>query len=142
MIKHEILLDTDIILDFFFDRKPYSDDTAEILNYCCKKVVKGYVTPVIVSNVYYLLRKKNKKEEVINCIQGLMMFIEVINIDKDTIMQALASEFNDFEDGLQYFSALDYGQIDYIITRNKKDFRKSALPVMTQSEFLGYIQTI
>lgn len=60
-----VLIDTGVILDFFFDRKPYSKDAATILSFCESKKLKGYVTPVIFSNTYYLLRQKaHRGEEV------------------------------------------------------------------------------
>ena len=62
---HKILVDTDVILDFFFDREPFSENAAKILSLCEMKKVTGYVTPVIVSNVYYLLRQTAKHEKVI-----------------------------------------------------------------------------
>ena len=60
-----ILIDTDVILDFFLDREPFSENAAKILSLCEKKEIIGFVTPVIVSNVYYLLSQKGKQEKVI-----------------------------------------------------------------------------
>ena len=40
---------------------------------------------------------------------------------------ALSSDFSDFEDAIQYYTALD-NKLEIIITRNKKDFKKSKLP--------------
>lgn len=61
----KVLIDTDVILDFFFDREPFSTDASKILSLCEKREVIGFVTPVIISNVYYLLRKTAKHEKVI-----------------------------------------------------------------------------
>ena len=57
-----IVIDTDVILDFFLDREPFSENAAKILSLCEKKEITGFVTPVIVSNVYYLLSQKGKQE--------------------------------------------------------------------------------
>ena len=131
-----ILIDTDVILDFFFDRKPFSDDASQILNLCEKNKVKGFVTPVIVSNIYYLLRKTAHHSNVIESLKTLMNIIDISNIDKDTILLALNSDFKDFEDALQNFSAQKDSQINIIITRNIKDFKSSKLSVMTPEIFL------
>lgn len=96
-----ILIDTDVILDFFFDREPFSENAAKILSLCEKKIIIGYVTPVIISNVYYLLSQKGKQEKVIDKLKMLVSILEVLVIVKNSMLVALNSEFKDFEDALQ-----------------------------------------
>ena len=131
-----VLIDTDVILDFFFDREPFSENAAQVLSLCEKKIVIGYITPVILSNVYYLLSQKGKQEKVIEKLKALVSFLEILNIDKNAIITALNSEFKDFEDALQNFSAEQNGTINTIITRNTKDYKKSNLGVITPEDFL------
>lgn len=133
---NKILIDTDVILDFFFDRKPFSDDATKLLMLCEKKIVSGFVTPVIVSNLYYLLRKTAKHEKVIENLKMLINIIDISKIDKATILEALKSEFKDFEDALQNFSAQYDKEIKVIVTRNVKDFKESRLSVMTPETYL------
>ncbi len=134
-----ILIDTDVILDFFFDRKPFSDNAAKVLSLCESKEITGHVTSVIISNVYYLLRQTAKHEKVIDKLNQLISITEVLTTDKETIKQALNSSFKDFEDALQNFSAQMNGDIDVIVTRNIKDYRNSALGVMTPENYLKII---
>ncbi|NMH26273.1 type II toxin-antitoxin system VapC family toxin [Flavobacterium solisilvae] len=131
-----VLIDTDVILDFFFDREPFSENAAQVLSLCEKKIVIGYITPVILSNVYYLLSQKGKQEKVIEKLKALVSFLEILNIDKNAIITALNSNFKDFEDALQNFSAEQNGTINTIITRNTKDYKKSNLGVITPEDFL------
>ena len=131
-----ILIDTDVILDLFFDREPFSENAAKVLSLCEKKAVIGFVTPVIISNVYYLLSQKAKQEKVIEKLKILMSILEVLVIDKNAIIVALNSEFKDFEDALQNYSAELNGEIDIIITRNTKDYKKSKLGIMNPENFL------
>ncbi len=131
-----ILIDTDVILDLFFDREPYSENAAKVLSLCEKKAVIGFVTPVIISNVYYLLSQKAKQEKVIEKLKILMSILEVLVIDKNAIIVALNSEFKDFEDALQNYSAELNGEIDIIITRNTKDYKKSQIGIMNPENFL------
>lgn len=131
-----ILIDTDVILDFFFDREPFSENAAQVLSLCEKKIIIGYITPVILSNIYYLLSQKGKQEKVIEKLKSLISFLEILNIDKNVIITALNSDFKDFEDALQNFSAEQNGTINTIITRNIKDYKKSNLGVITPEEFL------
>lgn len=132
----KVLIDTDVLLDFFFDRKPYSEDSTQILNLCAEKELKGYITPVIISNVYYLLRKTANHNKVVDKIKQLLTIVDVIKMDKNVVLNALNSGFNDFEDALQNFSAIEYGQISIILTRNIKDFKKSELAVLTPEIYL------
>ncbi len=132
----QILIDTDVLLDFFFDRKPFSKYATEVLNLCEKKKLSGYTTPLIISNVYYLLRKTAKHDIILEKIKQLLNIIDIINIDKNVVFNALNSEFKDFEDALQNFSAIENGEIKIILTRNIKDFKKSKLAILTPETYL------
>ena len=131
-----ILLDTDVILDFFFDRKPFSEHSAKVLSLCESNEIKGFITPVILSNLYYLLRQTSTHEKVIDNLSQLISITEVLVIDRTSIIQALNSSFRDFEDALQNYSAESSGFINLIITRNLKDFKNSSLSVMTPENYL------
>ncbi|WGK94426.1 MULTISPECIES: type II toxin-antitoxin system VapC family toxin [Flavobacterium] len=72
-----ILIDTDVILDFFFDRQPFSENAARIFSLCESKEIKGYITPVIISNVYYLLRQTASHEKVIEKLKLLVAITEI-----------------------------------------------------------------
>jgi predicted nucleic acid-binding protein len=131
-----ILIDTDVILDFFFDRQPFSENAAKIFSLCELQEIKGFVTPVIISNVYYLLRQTAKHEKVVEKLKLLVSITEILVIDKAIIVQALNSPFKDFEDALQNYSAEFDTEIDIILTRNTKDFKNSLLAVMTPDNFM------
>jgi len=134
-----VLIDTDVILDFFFDRKPFSDNAAKVLSLCESREIKGFITSVIISNVYYLLRQTSTHEKVIGKLMQLVTVTEVLTTDRDVIIKALNSNFKDFEDALQNYSAELNGQIDLIVTRNIKDFKNSSLGVMTPGNYLKTI---
>ena len=132
----KVLIDTDVILDFFFDRKPFSDHAAQILALCESNEITGFITSVIISNVYYLLRQTAPHEKVIKKLLQLTSIIEVLTTNKTIIIKALNSGFKDFEDALQNFSAEISGEIDLIITRNIKDFKNSSLGILTPENYL------
>jgi predicted nucleic acid-binding protein len=131
----KILIDTDVVLDFFFDRQPFSEYAAKILSLCELKEIQGFITPVIYSNVYYLLRQTSAHEKVIEKLNQLVSITEVLLIDRNAVVQALNSKFKDFEGALQNYAAEDHGQIDLILTRNIKDFKNSSLSVMTPESY-------
>lgn len=134
-----ILLDTDVILDFFFDRKPYSEHSANLLSLCELNKIKGYITPVILSNIYYLLRQTASHDKVIEKLSQLLNITEILSIDRTSILLALNSKFKDFEDALQNYSAEINGNISIIITRNLKDYKNSSLSVMSPENYLKTI---
>lgn len=136
----KILIDTDVILDFFFDRQPFSEEASQILSLCESKKLNGFVTPIMISNIYYILRKTAKHEKVIEGLKSLMDIVDVAVITKNTIVDALNSNFKDFEDALQNFSAQDKKDINIIITRNIKDYKTSSLSVMTPETYLKTIK--
>lgn len=135
-----VLIDTDVVLDFLFDRKPFSADAARILSLCEKGEMKGFVTPIMLSNIYYLLRKAATHKKVIETLKTLLTIIDVAPTDKMAVWAALNSAFKDFEDALQHFSAQNQSAIRIIITRNIKDYKTSTLSVMTPETYLQMVK--
>jgi predicted nucleic acid-binding protein len=135
----KVLIDTDVILDFFFDRKPFSEYSTQVIGLCETKKIKGFVTPVIYSNVYYLLRQTAKHEKVIEKLKQLLTITDVLTMDREVVSNALNSGFKDFEDSLQNFAAIKNGEIDVILTRNLKDFNKSEIGILTPESYIKSI---
>ena len=132
----KVLIDTDVLLDFFFDREPFAEYATEILSLCEENKLRGFTTPVIISNVYYLLRKNTKHDIIVEKIKQLLSIIDIIKMDRNIVINALNSEFKDFEDALQNFSAIENEEIKVILTRNIKDFKKSELAILTPETYL------
>lgn len=135
-----VLIDADVILDFFFDRKPFSQDSSKIMSLCEKGEIKGFVTSIVLSNIAYLLRKTATQEKVITNLKMLMKFIEVTTTDKNAVLEALNSDFKDFEDALQNYSAQNSKEIKVIVTRNIRDYKTSQLSIMTPETYLKSIK--
>lgn len=131
-----ILIDSDVILDFFFDREPFADYAAEIFTLCETGQIKGYTTAVIISNVYYLLSKNAKHNLVIEKLRQLVSLIDIVKIDKTVVIEALNSKFKDFEDALQNYAAEQDPEITIIITRNVKDYQNSSIAVLSPEMYL------
>lgn len=133
------MIDTDVILDFFLDRQPFSENASKIFALCENRILIGYITPVILSNVYYILRQIARHNRVIEKLNQLLSITDVLTMDKNVVINALNSGFKDFEDALQYFAAIKKSNIDTIITRNVKDFKTSEIGVLTPE---SYVRTI
>ena len=132
----KVLIDTDVLMDFFFERKPFAKYATELINLCAEKKVEGFTTPVIIANVYYLLRKTANHSITVEKLKQLLTIIEIVSIEKNAVLDALNSDFKDFEDALQNFSAVENGEIKIILTRNLKDFKKSELAILTPETYL------
>ena len=136
----KVLIDTDVILDFLFDRKPFSEDAAQILSWCENGKIQAFVTSIMLSNIYYLLRKTAKHEKVIENLKMLLNIVDVITTNNDAVLDALHSEFKDFEDALQNFSAQNHDEIKVIITRNIKDYKRSNLAIMEPETYINLVK--
>lgn len=127
-----VFLDTNVVVDLLAKRENFYKDATKIFSLAYQKEIVIVVSPMTYATVSYLLRKnKNFKQLLYNFRQ----LSEVSLADEKVVDAALASSFNDFEDALQYHSALT-SNVEVIITRNVKDFTASRLPVVTPHEFL------
>jgi predicted nucleic acid-binding protein len=139
----DIFLDTDVIIDYMADRKPFSDNMEKVFALIENKKIKGHTSSLCFSNLFYLLCQDLSKTRTIALLKDLSGVLNILKVDEDSILKALDSEFTDLEDAIQFFTTTDYKRIDLILTRNIKDYKYSTLPVMTPETLLKtYIQTI
>jgi predicted nucleic acid-binding protein len=132
----DLFIDTDVIIDFLTDRKPFSREAAILFTLIEQKKLKGYASSLTFSNLYYVLRKFETHNKVISKLDSLSKILTIVKVEEQTIRKALASGFPDFEDSIQYFSAIENKKIDVIITRNTKDYKKSDISIMTPGDYL------
>ena len=135
----DIFIDTDVIIDFLIDREPHSREAAIIFTLIEQKKLKGYVSSLTFSNLYYILRKIESHIKVIAKLDSISRLLTILKVDQQIIKFAIASGFPDFEDSIQYNCALDYKKIDVLITRNIKDYKGSQIPVMTPAVYLKMV---
>jgi len=137
----DLFIDTDVIIDFLIDRKPHSREAAIIFTLIEQKKLKGYVSSLTFSNLYYVLRKVEPHNKVISKLDSISRMLTILKVDQQTIKDAIVSGFSDFEDSIQYNCALDYKKIDVLITRNTKDYKNSEIPVMTPADYLKTVSS-
>jgi predicted nucleic acid-binding protein len=136
-----IFLDTNVLIDFLADRKPFSLETARLFNYSIKKKVTIHVSAVSINNIYYILRQSTGHSTTMKILNELKEWTEMIDVTKDVIFKSLKSEFKDFEDSIQYNCAKCVTKIECIVTRDTKDFKLSSIPTMTPKEALTIIES-
>jgi predicted nucleic acid-binding protein len=132
----KIFLDTNVILDVMTKREPFYIDSSKVLTLVNEKIVSGYISAITISNIYYILRKLKDKETAEDFITEILESFEIIPLTKDILSQANKISINDYEDGIQFFSALDCG-CDFLITRNDKDYPKLGIRIITPAEFIN-----
>lgn len=131
----KVLFDTNIILDIALKRNPYFDDASRLFGLIDKQVIAGNITATTISDIYYISKKEKGHNETLNFIINLIKVVDVIGVDKEVTVNAIASDMKDFEDAVQE-SAAKFNEIEIIITRNKSDFKNTTLTVLTPVEFL------
>ena len=134
-MSFRVFIDADIILDLLLARQPFLPSARALFLLVQESGVEGYISPLILSNVFYLLRKSSSTQEAVAALRKLRLILRVLPMDERTVDLALASSFTDLEDALQYYAAVDQN-LDALITRNKKDYRSPELPILTAEEFI------
>tara|TARA_Y100000588_G_C14069508_1_gene845162 strand:- start:30 stop:455 length:426 start_codon:yes stop_codon:yes gene_type:complete len=135
-MNKRVFIDTNIILDLLGERDPFYEASAKLASLADKGIILLVVSPISFATVNYFLSKFESPKIAKEKLRKFKVLCEVSTIDEEIIEKGLSSNFKDFEDSLQYFSALD-SECEIIISRNAKDFQKSSLPVMTAAQFLN-----
>ncbi len=120
-MKDKLFVDTDVILDIALMRKPHFKSSAYLFSLIESRSIIGYTSSVIISNLYYIIRKIDSHKSALEFIAKLCLILKILSVDEDIVGQALTSNFNDFEDAIQYYCALS-NKANYLVTRNIKDY--------------------
>jgi len=132
----KIFIDSDVVIDFFTDRKPHVNPASELFDLNEKGEIMLHLSAVSINNIYYIVRRYLGHKKTLEVVEELTDMTEIIGTTKKEIIQALKNNFKDFEDSIQYSSALTIDGIEAIITRNVKDYRNSKIAVMTPANYL------
>lgn len=133
-----IFLDTNVILDLLAQRVPFFDSIARLATLADQKKLILVASPLSFTTVDYVLNKYESSESVLNKLRKFKIICEVCEVNEETVEKGLNSNFKDFEDSIQYYSAVQ-SNCSIIITRNGKDFKNSKIPIMTAEEYLSSI---
>lgn len=131
-----LFVDTNIVIDLFAKREPFYTEAATLFSLADTKKLYLSVSALTFANANYILLQSKKQDEAKLILRKLKLIVSVLSLDEKIVGLSLNdNDFKDYEDALQYYSALDNGA-EAIITRNLRDFKKSKLPVMTAAQFL------
>jgi predicted nucleic acid-binding protein len=131
---NSLFIDSDVLIDLLA-RRENCTEAAALMTIIMGKKVAGFTTPIVLANVDYIITKYSNKAKSRRAIKSLRKKLSILPMDEKIVDTALESEFSDFEDVMQYYAAEKHG-IDFIITRNKKDYAKGSLKVFTPQEYM------
>ena len=132
---NKVFVDTEVILDLLARRIPHFHFSAVLFTFAEMKKLELYTTPLIIANTFFILRKQLGNESAKNALRKLRILLHIIDSTESIIDKALNSDFSDFEDAIQYYTALEYG-IPVILTRNIRDYKKASIVVQTPESYL------
>ena len=134
----KILIDTNVILDVFCNRKEFVDDSLKVFKYCEANQITGCISALSVPNIVYIMRKELDGEKVKEILTTLTSLFTVIDLRESDLTKAADMDFSDYEDALQSVCATR-AKVNYIVTRNIKDFKNSTVPAIKPSELFDRI---
>ena len=131
----KVLLDTNVIIDFYEEREPFLEAAERVLLLCAEEKCTGMVSASAVTDIYFLLSKSLGKTTALDCIKKLLGFLEVAEVGGPDLYKAAAAKMPDFEDAVVAFSA-KRAKAERIITRNLRDFEGAPVPAIAPDDFL------
>ena len=136
---NKLFVDTNIVIDILARREPYFKEAATLFSMADQKQVQLAISALTIANTSYALLRQMDANQAKSILRKLRLIVSILPLNDKIVDLALNNEaMPDFEDALQYFTALENGQ-DVIITRNLRDFKGSRLPVLTAGQFLQTI---
>lgn len=134
-------VDTNILVDLVLSRQEFLPDAQRVFAIGYAGEAQLVVSALSFVNTVYLGRKyKFPMDDVLSKLRMIADFVDVADLSGQNVVDMLNSGWRDYEDATQHRSAIDE-QADCIVTRNKKDFKASTLPVLTPLEFFNSIDS-
>lgn len=133
----DILVDTNVVLDFLLRREPFYADAHSLMEQCAKDEITAYIAFHSIPNIDYILRKVATAEQRRAMLRDVCSILTVVGASHDAVLSAIArNDFSDFEDCLQMYCGLE-NNVSYIVTNNGKDFANSDIPIVTPTQMLS-----
>lgn len=136
----KVLVDTNVIIDALTSREPWKDNAEKIFIMAANHIIDMYITASSATDIYYLVRKYLHSTENARIVMGkLYSLTGILEVSEKDCMEALASPINDYEDAVVEQVAGRAG-VDYIVTRNVKDYQAGTTKVMLPDDFIKMIE--
>jgi predicted nucleic acid-binding protein len=130
----KVFVDTDIIFDLLSKRDPFYEFSATLFSAADQGKIKIYVSSLSFANLNYILSRQYSADQARKKLLKFKTLVSVLSVTDKIVELALSSDFKDFEDGIQYFTAIE-NNLKVILTRNLKDYKTAEITVMTAEQF-------
>ncbi|MCW3113359.1 MAG: PilT protein domain protein [Segetibacter sp.] len=131
----QVFVDTDIILDVLSKREPFYIHAASLFSAADRNEISVCVSSLAFANLNYILSKQFSIGQARKVLLKFKTLVTVLSVTDKVIELALSSGFKDFEDAIQYFTAIE-NNVGTLLTRNLKDYKAAEISVMTAEQFL------
>lgn len=138
--KIRVLVDLNVIIDVMQNRQPFYEDSAGVVDAVVRGDVLGWLAAHSITTMFYVISRTRNRETAVQAVTGLLESFTVAKVDDMVIREALLLGWKDFEDAVQ-MAAADVEGIDYLITRNIKDFQSGQVPVIQPAAFLALLNS-
>lgn len=135
-----LFFDTDVLLDVLADRSPFAADSAGALALVERGGAVGFVAAHSITTLHYLLRRELTARRTRRLLMDLMRLLSIVPVDHDRLLQGFALGWGDFEDAVQAACAAK-ADVDYLVTRDRKGFARSDIPIASPAELLAIAST-
>ena len=136
----KVLLDTNIVLDVLLDRNPFAEHAAYLMSKVENAEVQGYLCATTITTIHYLMTRALGAAKASESLHTLVTLFAIAPVNRIVIEEALDANFKDFEDAVLDQAALHAG-VEFIITRNLKDFKNSKVSALTPIDFLAILSS-
>jgi len=117
----KIFIDTNIVIDLLSRREPFYEEAANLFSLADKKIIELSISSLTVANTSYTLLRQTNSTSAKEILRKLRLIINILPLDDKIIGIALNdNSFDDFEDGLQYFTAIENSRLTIKQTRQTK----------------------
>lgn len=130
-------MDSDVILDVILEREGF-EFSQKLLDLLLSKKIKMFTSPIVFTNSFYIISKLKGKPTALSSLKKIRKIFSLSEVNEKVVDKALKSAFSDFEDAIQYYSALE-SKVNFLVTRNKKDYDGDKITIISPEELLGII---
>ena len=135
MNKPRLFVDSDVILDLVLHREDHFQFAQNLFDQYQLGQCALITSSIVLANMNFIIRKLHDVKFANSSVLFVNKHFKIIDANNDDIENSIQSKFSDFEDGVQYFSALRSKKIDVLVTRNVKDYKHALLPVFTPKQW-------
>ncbi|WP_461246140.1 PIN domain-containing protein [Treponema sp. R6D11] len=130
----KVLIDTNVALDILLHRKDFAVSEA-VSKLVEKNIISGFISASAITDIFFLAKSTLGKKPTKDAMKELLEIFSPATVTDGNIYEALNLDWEDFEDSVQFVVGKSFS-VDYIVTRNTKDYSLSAIPAITPDQFV------